>query len=107
MKIFALIMAVIVLALSCIPCMDDAYAMNTNSITIETLTSNKNQQEQQHNGNDFCSPFCTCNCCAGFAFSSSSIKVQPIIHVTAKKYSSYLSSSAIAISLPIWQPPQL
>jgi hypothetical protein len=99
-------MAVIVLALSCIPCMDGAYAMTNNAATIENSTS-KNRQEQQHKGNDACSPFCTCNCCAGFAFSPFSIKVQSIVHVAAKKYSSYLSSSAIAISLPVWQPPQL
>jgi len=99
-------MAVIVLALSCIPCMDSAYAMTNNAARIENSTS-KNRQEQQHKGNDACSPFCTCNCCAGFAFSPFLIKVQPIVHIAAKKYSSYLSSSAIAISLPVWQPPQL
>lgn len=106
MRFFAFIMAVIVMALSCIPCMDGAYAMTTNSVMIENSTS-KNPQEKQHKDTDACSPFCTCNCCAGFAFSPSSIKLQPIVHIAAKKYSSYLSSSAIANSLPIWQPPQL
>lgn len=60
--------------------MDGAYAMTNNAATIENSTS-KNRQEQQHKGNDACSPFCTCTYCAGFAFSPSSIKVQPIVHV--------------------------
>ena len=104
MKFFALILAVIVFTLSCIPCMDGAYALGNGKAEIK---NSKSENQQQHKETDACSPFCTCNCCAGFTFLLSSIKVQPIVHVSEKIYSSYFSSSATAISLAIWQPPQL
>ena len=83
--------------------MDAPFAQTIGKATIEKSSS----QNQQHKEADPCSPFCTCNCCAGFAFSISVMKVQPIIHVVTKEYCFYLSSSAIKISLPVWQPPQI
>lgn len=104
MKFFAFIMAIIVFALSCMPCKDGMYAMDRSKAKIENL---KSQNQKEHGTNDACSPFCTCNCCAGFAFQFSAIKVENTVHVLAKVYSPGISSPAIAISLPIWQPPQL
>ena len=103
MKIITFLMAIMVFVLSCIPCMDAPFAQTIGKPTIEKSSS----QNQQHKEADPCSPFCTCNCCAGFAFSPSLIKVQPIMQVVIKEYCSYLSSSAIEISLPVWQPPQI
>jgi len=84
--------------------MDGVYALGNAKATIEKSAS---QNDSDHKDGDTCSPFCSCNCCAGLAFLVSAIKVSPVIHVPAKMYSGYLSSAAIEISLPIWQPPQL
>ena len=83
--------------------MDSAYAMTNGKAVIEkSSTSN-----QQHKETDPCSPFCTCNCCAGFTFLFTSLKLQPVIHVIKKQYCFYLSYPATEISLPVWQPPQI
>ena len=104
MKIFAFIMAVIVLMLSCIQCMDSANDMgNSKANTVISKSGNS----QDHTNTEDCSPFCSCNCCVGFTLAFTDIKAEPAIHASAKFYASHLPSSVIKISLPIWQPPQL
>ena len=103
MKIFTFFLAILVFVLSCIPCMDSAYALTNGKAVIEKSSSSN----QQHKEADPCSPFCTCNCCSGFIFLLTSLKVEPVVHFIKKQYCSYLSSSAIKISLPVWQPPQI
>ena len=97
-------MAVIVLALSCMPCMDRGDAKNAYKAKSEISTSHS---QQQHDGSDGCSPFCQCSCCAGFSayYTVTSISTLPIIY--QKQFTSHLPVNTINISLPIWQPPQL
>ena len=83
--------------------MDSAYALTNGKAVIEkSSTSN-----QQHKETDPCSPFCTCNCCAGFTFLLTLLKLQPVIHVIKKQYCFYLSCPATEISFPVWQPPHI
>ncbi|MDE3185061.1 MAG: hypothetical protein KGM16_16745 [Bacteroidota bacterium] len=95
-------MAVIVLAMSVMPCADDANAM------IKVKTEFKQASHQQDNPkNDACSPFCQCSCCVGFTISHFPSSF-PLISFTVKKQiSSFLPSEVIDITLPVWQPPQL
>ncbi len=104
MKIFALIMAIVVITLSCTPCMDGAFAMSNAKAAIGKSTSN---EQSDHKDGDTCSPFCSCNCCTGLASLLSPVKLTPIIRAESKQYASFLPSAVIEISLPVWQPPQL
>lgn len=97
-------MAVMVLALSVTPCMDDACSKTAINSQAQIAVSHNTHE---HSSNDLCSPFCTCNCCSGFTFFSTPIQIQHTIFAPAKMYPSYLPSTIIEISLPIWQPPQL
>lgn len=105
MRIIAFILAFIVLALSCLPCADGAYAMNAGMAKSELIKEPTQQNDQDHN--DACSPFCHCTCCAGFSINHSVVSINVLILLPSKSFSSYLSDNTIEISLPIWQPPQL
>ena len=105
MKFFAFILAIMVLALNGMPCMDEPYVIDQAK---ENAIISVSHNSHDHNDSDACSPFCTCSCCSsGFTFLSSTLLNQHTIFAPAKMYASYLPSTIIEISLPIWQPPQL
>jgi len=104
MRFFAFIMAVIVLALSAMPCMDEGCGINSGKTNAQISTSHNSTG---HSDSDPCSPFCTCNCCSGVTILFSSILIQHQVFEPAKFYSAYLSTNISQVSLPVWQPPQL
>src|SRR6476659_4138475 len=100
MKFFAFIMAVIVLALSYIPCSD----------VISICEKSKMEIRAQHNEtqqDDICSPFCTCTCCAGFSINYNVPAIESLPKLLNVNYSPSYFSALIKIALPVWQPPQL
>ncbi|WP_462238757.1 DUF6660 family protein [Ferruginibacter sp.] len=104
MKIFAFIMAITILILSVMPCMDGGF---TNNGEAKTEIS-KAENQPEHSDSDDCSPFCNCSCC------SASVIHQVIFYnylakplIPAKKYSIYNLSSYSDISFSIWQPPKV
>lgn len=102
MKFFAAIMALIVLVLSIMPCAD-AKELHKQTIKYEIAKESK----QKAPLNDDCSPFCQCNCCAGF-FVNHQIVALPVIAKQFFQTSSNLTViEPIQVYLPIWQPPQL
>ncbi|MEO6669919.1 MAG: DUF6660 family protein [Ferruginibacter sp.] len=105
MKFFAFIMAMMVLTLGGMPCMDEPYVNDQGSDKIQVSSTN---DTTGHSDTDACSPFCTCNCCfSGFTVIAAVTLNSFTIPATAKIYASYLPSTVIEISLPVWQPPQL
>ena len=104
MKILAFIMACIILALSCMPCMDGTYDMNMGK-TNTAISQSHNLTGD--NCTDNCSPFCACNCCPGFVFTFETIKIDHINISAAEILAAYLPINISAIALPVWQPPQL
>jgi len=105
MKFISVILAFLVLTLSCLPCVDDVFATNTGKASIESLSQNNQEEDQEHN--DACSPFCHCTCCASFSINQTSLAISEILIYSGKSYLSYLPPNIIEVSLPIWQPPQL
>jgi hypothetical protein len=102
MKFFAAVMAVIVLALSAMPC-TDAKAFHKQSAKTELTKESK----QQVPFTDDCSPFCQCNCCAS-AFVNHHITVLPVITQIFLQQKSYFTiTKPVQVFLPVWQPPQL
>ena len=103
MKFFAFIMAIIVFALSVMPCKDAAGISYKNAkIEISQTTNSQNVPF-----NDACSPFCQCSCCAGFTINhSANYATVPPVNVINPS-DSFLPFSIIKVALPVWQPPQL
>lgn len=97
-------MAIIVLAVSCMPCMDSGFVVKAGKNMTE-LT--KSHSQPDNNPSDNCSPFCICSCCAGFSIQYSIIEAGVILPEYNARFSSRYIASVINISLPIWQPPQL
>lgn len=104
MKIFAFIMAVVVLALSIMPCADDANAMNGSKAKTE-LTKSPHQKDSSQS--EACSPFCQCSCCAGFSINHLVAAITSIPQYGGNPTSSFLPANVREVALPIWQPPQL
>ena len=105
MKFFAFIMAFIVLAQVCIPCNDDAVAMNVDNPKAEIIQSPLHQD--QNDQTDGCCNFCQCVCCGGFAINHTYTGVTIPLNPVNIGFASYLQLNLIEISFPIWQPPQL
>jgi len=101
-KIITCILPLYLLVLTAVPCIDVPMDNRLQGIELSLNTSNGS-----HNDIDFCSPFCTCNCC-----------VSPIIHqdntihykhfLLSKEYnSSYTSIYHSSPFTSIWQPPKI
>ena len=104
MKFCAFIMAIVVLMLSGVHCMDSAPISNASDTKANIA---KSTSSQEHSNADSCSPFCTCSCCSSCTHVITHIKVGPVIIAAQKLQTVDLPSSIIKVSLPIWQPPQL
>ena len=104
MKLFTFLLAVMVLALSCVPCMDDTFAANDGKAKAEI---SKSGQQKEHSNTDACSPFCTCNCCTGFTFVFIHCEVTHPVLLAPEKITPHLPAEISNIALPVWQPPQL
>jgi len=105
MRFFSFIMAFLVLWLSCLPCADEAFAMDTGKVKVEIVKKNSQQQEQNHK--DACSPFCQCACCTGFSMNYTLAFASSLPIICKKQFACHLPATTVKISLPIWQPPQL
>ncbi len=104
MKIFAFLMAIMVLALSAMPCADDANAMDSSKAKAEVTKSTHQKDSPQ---SEACSPFCQCSCCAGFSINHFVAAITFIPPHESNATSSFLPANVREIALPIWQPPQL
>lgn len=105
MRPVAFFLAFIVLALSCMPCADSAYAMGASRQTTTNVKVPKQDTNSEHK--DDCSPFCQCTCCAGFLVSTVFSTFKSLPFQSEKHFASFLPADIIEMSLPIWQPPQL
>lgn len=104
MKIFAFIMACVIILLSFTYCAEGAIIIKDKKAKIESIKKAETSKEDLA-GN--CSPFCQCASCPGFsipAIYKGSLKAIPL---STKILAHYLSSKITSISQPVWQPPQL
>ena len=104
MKFFAFIMAILVLALSIMPCADKEIVDNESK--AKTVLENLNHQQGDPQQDD-CSPFCHCSCCGTFSPNYSITTLSHSLSYQSIARSSFLPADIIEIALPIWQPPQL
>lgn len=100
MKILTFILSLYVLVLTAIPCVD---VPKDNSMSKYELTNTSSDHHE--NDTDYCSPFCTCDCCVSPIINNSTIHFTctPIAQELITEYHNSLVSSLFAI---IWQPPK-
>ncbi|WP_394370737.1 DUF6660 family protein [Pedobacter endophyticus] len=109
MKALLIIFGIYMLALSVMPCSDavnECQRTTSNSSSSELVESHNHQNDS----NDFCSLFCTCNCCSIAAHSkiaASYTKNERLPLFSFIKFpirSSFLLSNYYG---NIWQPPKV
>ncbi|WP_276484788.1 DUF6660 family protein [Paraflavitalea pollutisoli] len=104
MKIFAFVMAIIIMIMSCTPCKDSPLTMKVKKgQTSLTVAAGHDHEEK----GDDCSPLCTCACCSAHSNPQSFIIASGHLPNIALRHIASYSGALISISLPIWQPPQL
>lgn len=104
MKFFAVIMAFLVIVLSCMPCADTSAMKSVDSKQPIAKTMESNDTGEH---NDNCSPFCHCTCCSCTSINEVQIFTSFIPIYPSNTTTTYLPENTREISLPIWQPPQL
>lgn len=105
MRFLASILALLILALSCMPCAD-IDAMSTNQTAVVHEVTHGGDQNSEHK--DLCSPFCHCSCCTSFSIVNVPVRLpEHIIILESRNYTDYVSVRVTEIALPVWQPPQL
>ncbi|MES2573875.1 MAG: DUF6660 family protein [Bacteroidota bacterium] len=104
MKITNIILSIILLLLSCMPCAD----VEVSEVSHSSHDVTSNTDKHSHDTNDACSPFCVCSCCGSQVFvyytHYNFSFFRNIIDTKVPEYQSLLASSYFG---SIWQPPQL
>ena len=59
MKYLAVILSIYIIALNLVPCEDNWIFDNVGTTEISQVIDD----DHQHQNSDFCSPFCSCQCC--------------------------------------------
>ncbi len=107
LKTTNIILSIIIMIISCLPCADLDISNSSRNVTQFISNHNNHSNDQQ---NDFCSPFCTCNCCGvqvlNYA-STSSFDFPVLVVITKSAVPNYDSVFASNFYGSIWQPPQI
>ncbi|MEO6732271.1 MAG: DUF6660 family protein [Ferruginibacter sp.] len=103
MKFLGHIFALYLLALSCVPCGDRDEAKDK---AIQNISATTNHQPHQQ-GNEVCTPFCTCACCAASAFfqPTVSFKIPKLVFKTV--IINYETSFQSYDFHSVWEPPKI
>ncbi|WP_367868348.1 DUF6660 family protein [Pedobacter sp. WC2423] len=102
-KFLTLLLSLIVLTLTIVPCCAVEKEDCTEQISVKTAQ----QTEKNEDCCKDCSPFYVCGTCVGFTISNS-LAPTFVIYLRAVKHDSiYLTVELPQIHAVIWQPPQL
>lgn len=108
MRLFALLLSLYVLCLSCMPCTDEV------RVCVEQGQTSMRTAEHSDFGkhaSDACSPLCQCHCCPGavvVSLEARSLGLTP----PAPSWFTDLRHAPLLIGIPthaagdVWQPPQ-
>lgn len=107
MKFVNVILSIVFLILSSMPCAD----MEAGSITQLSIEFRTNHDSNSHDNHiDLCSPFCTCNCCNAQVltyFMVTTINFPIVTEIIKTQLPLYKSISYSNFYGSIWQPPQI
>lgn len=108
MRLTAAILALLMLALSCLPCADlEAAPVHAQRAALLFLpVSDHSGHDHEHA--DLCSPFCQCACCAIAS------ELTPPVCLSLQKtrplplaiYLDFRPAAPVHISIPVWEPPR-
>lgn len=104
MKWFVYILSFYMLAVSCIPCMDEATTLEDSEQSISIIA---HQQAEDSQEADLCSPLCGCSCCLGFVLLSVHHSITKAIVFSQTTKTHYKQESLSLLSFSIWQPPKI
>jgi hypothetical protein len=117
--VVAYLLAFYVLALSCIPCQDEALPSQDSSgtaavATVAVATAAVATAVVTHAGDghqeaiDLCSPFCICACCASVTITPTvaTLPENAVSQLIPPAGFSYLQMLYTGDTTGIWQPPQ-
>lgn len=103
MRLIGFVIAIVVLGLSCMPCSDTNTASAKVKVAMQVMDTSTPLGDKTND----CSPFCQCNCCAGFplqVLSNTILLTVPEMHIT---HCDFYIASISRIAIPIWQPPKI
>jgi hypothetical protein len=102
MKLLNVILIFYVLVLIAIPCFDVPNDAPVTNSEIAPVSNHHN-----HDGSDFCSPFCACNCCVSPIVSPDYV-IQINTFLPSRDFNSgYTTSYTSSLFASIWQPPKI
>ncbi len=103
--VIAYLLAFYVLALSCIPCQDEAEPLPDSSNPIAVVSGAGDGHQEAI---DLCSPFCICACCASVTISQTiaALPENAVSRLIPPAGFSYLQILSAGDMTGIWQPPQ-
>ena len=100
-KIVSGLLAIYMLALVFMPCMDMCDSQHHAITTIQSA------QEHHEAKNDICSPFCTCNCCASFVVIINVATLSTLFQSAVKDFPDYETPFNSTLPVDHWRPPKL
>lgn len=105
-----LLLSLLILTVASYPCADK-YSVLTHASSPLTTSYNvdnspvDSQKEQQA---DYCSPMCSCNCCASFITLANKIGIAQVQQInSSKKHLSNYKDLVQNVHPNIWQPPKI
>ncbi|PSL27953.1 DUF6660 family protein [Dyadobacter jiangsuensis] len=106
--IVAYLLAFYVLALSCIPCGDEARPLHDGNGTKAVATEVASAAGAHQEAIDLCSPFCICACCASVTISATvaALPENAVSRLIPPAGFSYLQILYTGDMAGIWQPPK-
>jgi hypothetical protein len=102
LKYISFILTLYLLMLIVISCVDVHMDHRSQYIEFSQNTTNNN-----HRDADFCSPFCTCNCCVSPVIIEETIIQYNHFMLPQEHHSCYISVYNSSQFASIWQPPKL
>jgi hypothetical protein len=104
MRIILIILAFYTIALSCIPCQDQALEASYSDHLKFDASS-----DQQSADIDLCSPFCICTCCSAITLQTEIVSppLMASFSVFEELSFAYSSNSDSGDLATIWQPPRI
>ncbi|WP_298712638.1 DUF6660 family protein [Chitinophaga sp.] len=105
MRYATIILSILLLILSCIPCADQGLGGTDSHDHYSSVQERADNHHSHHS--DACSPLCVCSCCSVVTFVHQHVSVDLSLPASLSAYNSFHSHSYPEQAFPIFQPPQL
>jgi hypothetical protein len=103
MRLFKIILAVYIVALSLVPCSD---GIDKGHHEIANIEASSHSEAGHPDHAEECTPFCNCTCC-GLALLTAADSFSFEIESSSSIDFFYKNSSAISLTYSIWLPPKI